>query len=162
MTVSAGPRTARVRRVATELARPADGLLATRIFAWTAFVRLAKYAMPLRTLVKIVSPRSRPGPRDRRRERQIALFADWASRIVPPATTGNCLERSLVAYRYLVRAHADPRLVIGFRRGDTGVLGHAWILVDGQPLSDSPASVAEYEVAMSFAADGRARTDLAR
>jgi hypothetical protein len=150
---------ARARRVATELARPEDSWLAARIFGWAAFVRLAKYAVPLRTLVQIVSPTPHPGTRDPRREQRIALFADWASRIVRPTTRGNCLERSLVAYRYLVRAHADPRLVIGFRRGDDGVLGHAWVLVDGQPLGDSPAAVAEYHVAMSFDAGGRALTD---
>jgi hypothetical protein len=159
-----GSRTwfARAKRVAAELARPADSWLAARIFGWAAFVRLAKYAMPLRTLVKIVSPAPGPGSRDPRRERKIARFADWASRIVRPMTQGNCLERSLVAYRYLVRAHADPRLVIGFRRGDRGILGHAWVLVDGRPLSDSPAAVAEYQVAMSFDAGGRVLTEPAR
>lgn len=152
----------RARRVAAELARPENGWLAARIFGWAAFVRLAKYAMPLTTLVQIVTPASQPGTRDPHREQRIARFADWASRIVRPTTRGNCLERSLVAYRYLVRAHADPRLVIGFRRGDAGVLGHAWVLVDGQPLSDSPATVAEYQVAMSFDAAGRTLTDPAR
>jgi hypothetical protein len=153
---------ARVSRVASALARPSDSVLAVRVFAWAAFVRVAKYAMPLRTLVRIVSPPAQPGPRDRERERRIALFADWASRVVRPTTRGNCLERSLAAYRYLVHAHADPRLVIGFRRGEDGVLGHAWVLVDGQPLSDSPATVAEYQVAMSFEAGGRALTDPVR
>jgi hypothetical protein len=149
----------RAKRVAVELVRPADSWLAARLLCLAAFVRLAKYVMPLRTLVQIVSPMPREGPRDHRRERQIALFADWASRIVRPRTRGNCLERSLVSYRYLVRAHADPRLVIGFRRDESGVLGHAWVLVDGQPLSDSPATLAEYQVAMSFDAGGRALAD---
>jgi hypothetical protein len=152
----------RAKRVAVELVHPADSWLAARILCWAAFVRLAKYAIPLRILVQIVSPAPRGGPRDPRRERQIALFADWASRIVRPRASGNCLERSLASYRYLVRAHADPRLVIGFRRDEGGVLGHAWVLVDGQPLSDSPATIAEYQVAMSFDAGGRALVDPAR
>ncbi len=154
--------TARWRRIVAELMRPGDPWLAARIFAWAAFVRVAKYAMPLRTLVTIVSPSPRQGLRDSRREQQIARFADWASRIVRPMTQGNCLERSLVAYRYLVGAHADPRLVIGFRRDDRGVLGHAWVLVDGKPLSDSPATIAEYQVAVSFEAGGRILTGPAR
>jgi Transglutaminase-like superfamily len=152
----------RTKRVALELVRPADSLLAARILCWAAFVRLAKYAIPLRTLVQIVSPTPREGPRDPSRERQIAIFADRASRIVRPRTRGNCLERSLVSYRYLVRAHADPRLMIGFRRDQSGVLGHAWVLVDGQPLGDSPATLAEYQVAMSFGAGDRALVDPAR
>jgi hypothetical protein len=154
--------TRRAARVAAELARPANSWLAARILCWASFVRVAKYVIPLRTLVQIVSPSPCPGSRDLSRERRIALFAEWSSRIVRPRTSGNCLERSLVSYRYLVGAHADPRLVIGFRRGASGVLGHAWVLVDGQPLSDSPAIVAEYQVAMSFNADGRAVTDPAR
>ena len=149
----------RAKRVAGELVRPADSWLAARILCWAAFVRLAKYAIPLRTLVQMVSPTPREGPRDPCRERQIAVFADWASRIVRPRTGGNCLERSLVSYRYLVRARADPRLMIGFRRDESGVLGHAWVVVDGQPLSDSPATLAEYQVAMSFDARGRALAD---
>lgn len=153
---------ARTGRVASTLAHPADSWLAARIFACAAFVRVAKYVLPLRTLVQIVSPTAQPGGRDRDRERRIGLFADWASRIVRPTTRGNCLERSLAAYRYLVRDHADPRLVIGFRRGEDGVLGHAWVLVDGQPLCDSPATIAEYQVAMSFDAAGRPLTDPAR
>jgi len=150
------------RRVAAQLARPADIWLGARILGWAAFVRVAKYAVPLRALVRIASPVPRLGIRDLNQERRIALFSDWASRLVRPRTRGNCLERSLVSYRYLLRAHADPRLVIGFRHGEHGVLGHAWVLVDGQPLSDSPAVVAEYEVAMSFDSGGRALTDPAR
>ncbi len=152
----------RAGRVSAELARPADSWLAARVFAWVVFVRVAKYVMPLRTLVKLVSPAPQPGARDADLERRIALFSDWASRVVRPATPGNCLERSLVAYRYLVDAHAAPRLVIGFRRGEHGVLGHAWVLVDGRPLRDSPAAVAEYHVAMSFEAGGRVLIDSAR
>jgi hypothetical protein len=152
---------ARARRVASELARPGDMWLGVRILGWVGFVRIAKYAMPLGTLVRIVSPTPRPGLRDRHRERRIALFAGWAGRLIRPGTRGNCLERSLVSYRYLLRAHADPRLVIGFRRGEEGVLGHAWVLVDGQALSDSPGTIAEYEVAMSFDSSGRALIDSA-
>jgi hypothetical protein len=159
---TAGRWLGRARRVSAELARPTDSWLASRIFAWAVFVRVAKYVISLRTLVKLVSPALQPGARDAGRERRIGLFSDWASRVVRPASPGNCLERSLVAYRYLVDAHAEPRLVIGFRRGEHGVLGHAWVLVDGRPLSDSPAAVAEYHVAMSFEAGGRVLSEPAR
>jgi hypothetical protein len=145
--------------VTAELSRPSDCWLGARILCWAAFVRVAKYAVPLRTLVRAMSPVPRHGPRNAQRERRIALFADWASRVVRPRSQGNCLERSLVAYRFLVRAHADPSLIIGFRRDESGVLGHAWVLVDGQPLGESPSSVAAYEIAMSFGRGGRPVTD---
>ena len=144
-----------------ELSRPADCWLGARILCWAAFVRVAKYAVPLRTLIRAMSPVSRGGTRNAERERRIALFADWASRVVRPRSRGNCLERSLVSYRFLASAHADPHLIIGFRRDETGVLGHAWLLVDGRPLGESPSSVAVYEVAMSFGTGGRPLSDLA-
>lgn len=148
----------RAKRVAAELSRPADCWLGARILFWATVVRVAKYAVPLRTLVRVMSPDPHHGRRSAERERRIALFADWASRVARPRSPGNCLERSLVSYRFLIRAHADPQLVIGFRRDDTGVLGHAWVLVDGRPLGDSPAVVATYEVAMAF---GRGHPPLA-
>jgi hypothetical protein len=150
----------RARRVGAELSRPANCWLGVRFLCWAAFVRVAKYVVPLRTLVRAISPVSRDGARNAERERRIALFADWASRVVRPRSQGNCLERSVVSYRFLVSAHADPQLIIGFRRDETGVLGHAWVLVDGRPLGESPSSVAAYEIALSFGGGGRPLTDL--
>jgi hypothetical protein len=148
----------RARRVAAELSRPADCWLGARILLWAAVVRVAKYAVPLPTLVRVISPVPHHGRRSAERERRIALFAEWASRVVRPRSPGNCLERSLVSYRFLIRADADPELMIGFRRDDTGMLGHAWVLVDGRPLGDSPTVVATYEVAMAF---GRGHSPMA-
>jgi hypothetical protein len=39
----------------------------------------------------------------------------------------NCLERSLAAYWMLRRAGASPRLVLGAKRRDGELAGHAWI-----------------------------------
>ncbi len=64
-----------------------------------------------------------------------------------------------MSYRFLIGAHADPQLIIGFRRDDTGVIGHAWVLVDDRPLGDSPTLVATYEVAMTFGRGGRPLAD---
>ena len=49
----------------------------------------------------------------------------------------NCLDRSLTLYRVLSRADARPTLVLGARRGETSVAGHAWIEIDGESPFDS-------------------------
>jgi hypothetical protein len=60
----------------------------------------------------------------------------------------NCLERSLVAYRFLGRAGASPQLVIGVARDERGVRGHAWVTVDGRPIGESVPG--NFEVMMTF------------
>jgi hypothetical protein len=72
---------------------------------------------------------------------------------------GICLERSLLAYRFLSGAGANPRLVVGIQPGDTSgtgssLIGHAWIVVDGEPLFESPASLSEYTSFFSFGRAG--------
>ena len=49
-------------------------------------------------------------------------------------------------------AGADPQLVIGIRGPGDSVVGHAWVVVDGEPLFEPAASVREYA---SFFAFGR-------
>lgn len=67
---------------------------------------------------------------------------------------GNCLERSLVLYRYLARANADPHLVVGMARPGE-YLGHVWVTVDSQPLLETPETLRSYEVVTTFAEAGR-------
>ncbi len=53
---------------------------------------------------------------------------------------GNCLERSLVVYRFLARSHPDARVVIGARRIDGRLLGHAWVTVGGRAIDEPSVS----------------------
>ena len=53
-----------------------------------------------------------------------------------------CLVRSLVAYRYLARAEAQPELHVGFERGAGALRGHAWVVVNGAPVTDRPDAIA--------------------
>ena len=48
----------------------------------------------------------------------------------------NCLDRSLMLYSVLSRADARPTLVLGARRGETSMAGHAWIEIDGESPFD--------------------------
>jgi hypothetical protein len=66
---------------------------------------------------------------------------------------GNCLERSLILYRYLARANADPRLVVGMGKPDE-FLGHVWVTVDGRPLLDTPETLRAYTEVVRFGGGG--------
>ena len=68
---------------------------------------------------------------------------------------GICLERSLLAYRFLSGAGADPRLLIGIRVGGGSVIGHAWVVVDGEPLFEQGA---DFETFFAFGRDGTLET----
>lgn len=150
------PLPVRVRRVLGELETPFDVWLGIRILSGTLFVRLAKHVVPLQRLVALMTPGAAPGVRDSRLEARIVRMAGWAARAVRPFGEGNCLERSLVLYRALIRAHATPVLYVGFRSGEAGVEGHVWVVLDGAPLCDSAGRCAGYGVAMTFHPSGRA------
>ena len=45
---------------------------------------------------------------------------------------GKCYERSLLAYRFLSQAGADPRLVVAVKGNGGAMIAHAWVTVDGE------------------------------
>lgn len=73
----------------------------------------------------------------------------------PFRAPGNCLERSLGAYRLLCAVGAAPRLVIGVRPMSGRVDGHVWIELKGRLFGDDPARVAHYTRIASFDDRGR-------
>ena len=96
-------------------------------------------------------------------EVRIVTFARWAARLMRWKSGGNCLERGLIAYRYLGAAGASPTLVVGLGRGERGgIIGHAWVLLDGRPAGESESAIAEYTPVFSFAPDGSLLADPAR
>jgi hypothetical protein len=85
--------------------------------------------------------------RNREREQRTIRIVSRLSR----TSGGNCLERSLVLYRYLARANADPQLVVGMARPNE-YLGHVWVTVDGRPLLETPETLSGYSKVVSFRA----------
>ena len=67
---------------------------------------------------------------------------------------GNCLNRSLIAYRLLSRAGADPILTVGVAKTEE-VVGHTWVSIAGVPLLDEPGALAKYTEIVSFGSNGR-------
>ncbi len=67
----------------------------------------------------------------------------------------NCLERSLVAYRYLAPIGAYPQLTLGLQREEGCVVGHAWVRLAGEPQGESPASLSKFSELVSFTSAAR-------
>ena len=132
----------------------ATASLVIRMGTWSLVLPALKHLVPLPSLVRLMA-RDPRGVRSPARER---LVARVAGRLYRRRQPGTCLERSLLAYRYLSRANADPRLVIGVRRNDRSVIGHAWVLVDGSPLYESAETLDSFVPVVAFSSDGYATT----
>ena len=126
---------------------------AVRILGWACVMPILKRAIPLQTLVRLVR-RTGGRHRDGVREDQIVTFARWACRITRWSSGGNCLERGLIAYRFLGAINAQPTLVVGIGRGEGAMRGHAWVVIDGRPVGEHPATLGEYTPVLTFGPDG--------
>jgi hypothetical protein len=123
------------------------------MFAWRAILPLLKRRVPLATLARVMWQE----PTARIRPDQASRIHDLVQRLYRGFREGQediCLERSLLAYRFLSRAGADPQLVIGIRGPGVSLIGHAWVVVDGEPLFERTASLAGYASFFSFGRDG--------
>ena len=108
-----------------------------------------KRTFPLPRLVRLMWLAPRVPQRDPEREERTTRIVASLSR----TTGGNCLARSFVLYRYLSRADADPRLVVGMAKPDQ-LLGHVWVTVDGRPLLETPEALGSYTQVVSFGRNG--------
>jgi hypothetical protein len=121
---------------------PGDLWLALRMLGWALALPLLARVLPLPRLTRLVAKRSR-ARRSAWREQQIVGLAH---RLGAPlgAPGGGCLPRSLLLYRFLGAAGAEPRLTMGVRRQENRVRGHAWVAVDGRVVADSEEAVREF------------------
>ena len=143
-----------VRALASCISSPADVWLLGRIAAWALVLPVAKRVVPLRRLVALMASEPKRAERDPELEWRIARMARLVYRGRRPTFRDNCLERSLVTYRYLTRLNADPRLVVGMGKRDE-VIGHVWVLVDGKPVHDDEASLRDLVPVVDFGPDGQ-------
>lgn len=143
------------RRVREEIRTTADASLAARALLWALVLPVLKHAVAVRSLASVMYRAPDGRSRNLDHERRIVVFARWAARLTRWKSGGNCLERGLIAYRYLAAAGAQPTLVVGIGRGETGVMGHAWVLVDGALVGEPLASIQPYTPVFAFGPDGR-------
>jgi Transglutaminase-like superfamily len=136
------------------LASPADAALALRMAGWRLVLPPMKDRLPLPRLVRLMWLGERARPVTPEREARIAELARVVYRSQHVSRRGNCLERSLVLYRYLSAVGADPYLVVGMRSGEAAVRGHAWVTVRGDPVEEPPHSLEGLTQVVSFRGDG--------
>jgi hypothetical protein len=126
--------------------------LALRITAWSVVMPLLKRWIRLTSLVRLMW--KDPGHPERADSSEDIIRLTARAARVRPTRRANCLERSLLAYRFLSGAGADARLVIGVRSDGSMIAGHAWVLVDGAPIHDTPETIADFVPVMEFGAGG--------
>lgn len=142
-------------RVVSRLTSPADVWLGIRVVGWALVLPVIKRVVPMRALAGVMRREPATTVRDAAYEEQIVTFARWGARLIRWKAGGNCLERGLIAYRYLGQAGARPTLVVGLdHEGDGALTGHAWVVVDGRPAGESAASLARYTPVFAFGPDG--------
>ena len=140
----------------TVMAALQDRVRAGLVMSWllTAFVLLGvlKHLLPIRWLARWAwCPPT--GPRDRAAERRLAASVLRLSQLTG-LPDRDCLQRSLLLYRVLSRAGANPSLVVGFRRIDGRILGHAWVIVDGHTVIETEPDLLGFSPAFGFGPRG--------
>ena len=142
-------------RIIQEVQTVSDALLVARVLAWALVLPGLKHVLSVRSLAAVMHRPPRTASRDALHEERIVTFARWGARVARWKSGGNCLERGLIAYRYLCAAGARPTLVVGVGRDVKGVIGHAWVLVDGRLVGEHQSSIQPYTPVFAFGPDGR-------
>jgi hypothetical protein len=139
---------------ALALNRLKNGLLVVRLLPGYVLFGLLKHLVPLRALVRWAwcPPH---GPRDLDAERRLAARVCRLSRLTG-LLDRDCLQRSLLLYRMLSRAGANPTLVVGFRRMNGRTFGHAWVIVDGYPVIEPEINLLRFSPMLGFGFRGEA------
>jgi hypothetical protein len=123
---------------------------------WSMVLRVLKRVLPLPVLVRLVRGEPVGFRKPEAAEERITTFARWACSATRLSRQGNCLERSLITYRYLSVLNAGPSLVVGAHRNrEEGVRGHAWVQLGDRIVGESPSAVEPFTQVMSFDALGR-------
>jgi len=128
------------------------------MLVWRTLLPLLKFVLPLRTLARLLW--TEPAARVRKPEREARILRLIARAYRLGQSHDNCLERSLLTYRLLSARNAEPRLVIGFKKAAEDLEGHAWVLVDGLPVHDSPEFIADFTPLGVFAEGGAVEAPL--
>jgi hypothetical protein len=128
------------------------GLALVRLLPAYVLFGLLKHMTPLGILARRAW--SAPaGIRDAAREKRLAACVLGLSRRLG-LPDRDCVQRSLLLYRVLSHAGADPRLIVGFRRVNGRVAGHTWVTVDGRPVLELEADLLRFKPAVAFGAGG--------
>ena len=130
--------------------------ISVRMWTWAALLRVLKHVLPMPTLVRLAQRGAHRGGQEELQER-ITAYLRTRGRF-PFRPPGNCLERSLGAYRLLCQAGAGPELVVGVKRSGSRVDGHVWVTVAGRAIGEEAEDLETFTTIVTFDASGRQRT----
>lgn len=142
----------RLRTLRKQVRSPSDALLVLRLLAWRMALAVLKRTVPIATLARLMAS---PGGRSPRDSRRIVELVDWLYAPRRDRELGNCLDRSLVLYRFLSQNEPGTRLVLGMRRGSSELEGHAWVIAGNRAIGEIPQSDGSFVTLATFGADGR-------
>jgi hypothetical protein len=123
-----------------------------RLLPWYVAFGVLRHVVPLPRLARWAW-HAPSGPRNREFERKVTGRVERLRRILERGR-GDCLQSSLLLYRELSRSGADPTLVVGFRRDQGRMQGHAWVLADGRPVAASQDSIDGFAPTFGFGRSG--------
>jgi Transglutaminase-like superfamily len=141
----------RFSRLRAVVSGPSEALLAVRMLLWATLLPGLKRILPLPRLVSLMAPGHRGAP-DEKRAAAVVTLARWVYKT--GALRDNCLERSLITYRYLPSGNDESRLVLGVRKGDDGPPGHAWLTLGGVAVHDTDETLDKLVPVVAFDLDG--------
>ena len=144
-----------LRRLRSLVRAPGDAALLVRMAGWSVVLPILKRATPLPRLVQLAQRDARRESRDPEREAKVIALSEWLFRVRPRGSRDNCLDRSLVSFRFLGRLNAQPELVVGVGREGEETTGHVWVMIDGTPVHDDGSTLAAYDRLVVFGPDGR-------
>jgi hypothetical protein len=131
--------TADVLRSTTEPGRQAatshlgNAFLFVRVLAMAAAIPYL-LRLKLNKVAAFIEPGSVPVPVDPDRIKKIAAYVETAIRSGRPIVRSGCLTRGLTRYYFLRRAGLEVALHFGMGQIDGAVVGHCWLVREGQPF----------------------------
>ena len=111
-----------------------------------------QFNQPLPDTMAQLTPQ--PGTNSPLPPHKIRRLADAVAAWQLGSPLGICLRRSLLRYHFLQQAGVPVRVVFGARlKGDnqgSGIGGHAWLTLHGQPYYENPADYRDFAVMYSY------------
>jgi len=104
-----------------------------RVFTFAAIV---PYLLRLKisSVARVLEPDTEPSAVPEDRVRRIVSYIETAIGHGRPFVRPGCLTRGLTRYYFLRRAGMDVALCFGMGRHDTEVIGHCWLVKNGEPF----------------------------
>ena len=126
--------------------RLGSAIAVARLAALHLLLGLARHVVPVSGLAAWASRRRRP----RLTSRDLVIGRVLRAGAIVGSPDRDCLQRSLLLYRELCRIGAPATLVVGVRKVDHALAGHAWVRLDGNVIAESDFDVDRFVPLLTF------------